>query len=269
MSMMKNRLIRYLTSLGLTVNTNTKARGHQGFWLKNRIDISKYTPSERIIPTILHEFAHYVHSKIETNIAKTGGSLETIFQCEPNLIFDELWTITNFVDENSKFEKLNYLKSEIKEKILAEDRIIKEKYPKFLRSKKFREFDKYIKNSKAKHLLKYDRVRFYSWFIFSPQIISIKNLEKDFPEIPKEFAAYIRLKSLQRKQKRIANKKNKLKKYYEKPTELFARFVEGLALDELKTKELAPKTYKIFLNLLETDNYKELKIALDIVHDNI
>ena len=37
----KKELIKYFQSLGLTVHTTTKARGHQGFFLKNRIDISK------------------------------------------------------------------------------------------------------------------------------------------------------------------------------------------------------------------------------------
>ena len=33
-----NQLIKYLESLGLRVNTTTKARGHLGFFMKNRID---------------------------------------------------------------------------------------------------------------------------------------------------------------------------------------------------------------------------------------
>lgn len=39
--MKAEELIRYFKSLGLTVHTGTKARGHQGFFLNNRIDISK------------------------------------------------------------------------------------------------------------------------------------------------------------------------------------------------------------------------------------
>ena len=54
----KKELIKYFKSLGLTVHTTTKARGHQGFFLKNRIDISKNIPENRVVPTLLHEFAH-------------------------------------------------------------------------------------------------------------------------------------------------------------------------------------------------------------------
>ena len=51
-----NELIKYLKSLGIDVHTSTKARGHQGFFLKNRIDISKNIPRHRIVPTLIHEF---------------------------------------------------------------------------------------------------------------------------------------------------------------------------------------------------------------------
>ena len=74
----KKELIQYYKSLGLTVHMTTKARGHQGFFLKNRIDISKNTPENRIIPTLLHEFAHYIHSKIEPDMNKTGGTLSML-----------------------------------------------------------------------------------------------------------------------------------------------------------------------------------------------
>ena len=47
--MNEKELIKYLKSLGLEVHTSTKARGHQGFYLKNRIDISKNISPEKII----------------------------------------------------------------------------------------------------------------------------------------------------------------------------------------------------------------------------
>ncbi|MEI8129547.1 MAG: hypothetical protein WCG95_08035, partial [bacterium] len=67
------KLIKYFKSLGIEVYTNTKARGHQGFFLKNRIDISTNTRKERVIPTLLHEFAHFIHNKLEPDMIKTGG----------------------------------------------------------------------------------------------------------------------------------------------------------------------------------------------------
>ena len=253
------KLIEYLRKIGLEVHTKTCARGHQGFYMKNRIDISKNLSDEKIIPTLLHEFTHYIHSRIEPFMEKTGGSIEVIFDDNnPNFYIKELQKITNFVDSNSKFEKLNLHKNEVKQKIKEHENIIKMKYPKFQRSQKFKEFDKYIKNSKAKYLLKYDRIKLIESKGKS-ELLTIDNLEKDFCDMPKEFASYIRLKSFQKKQSRISAKINRLSKYYSKPTELFARFVEGLYLDKDKVKELAPNSYKRFYELLNAGYYRELR----------
>ena len=43
-----DELIEYMESLGLEIHTTTKARGHLGFFLDGRIDISKSTPQERL-----------------------------------------------------------------------------------------------------------------------------------------------------------------------------------------------------------------------------
>jgi len=254
-------LINYFKSIGLEVHTTTKARGHQGFYLKNRIDISKNIPQDRIVPTLLHEFAHYVHSRIEPFMEKNGGTLEKVFDTDSATLFEsELLEVTHFVDKNSKCEKLFTHKEIIKSKIKDYEKIIKNRYPKFLRSKKFKEFDKYIKKSNAKYLLKYDRVKLVTrgWFNKNVQILSIDNLEKDFCDMPAEFVAYIRLKSCQKKQSRISAKINRLNKYYSKPTELFARFIEGIYLDRDNIKRIAPNTYKRFCELLNMGYYPYL-----------
>lgn len=253
-------LIRYFRSIGLEVHTSTKARGNQGFYIKNRIDISKNIASERIIPTLIHEFAHYIHSLIEPFMERTGGSIEVIFDDDTIKFYqDELFEVTKYVDKNSKCEKLLTHKSIIKDKISDYEQIIKEKYPNFQRSKKFPEFNKYIKSSNAKYLLKYDRVKLISrGFSKRVDIYSIDNLEKDFTDMPKEFCAYIRLRSCQKKQSRISAKINKMNKYYSKPTELFARFVEGLYIDEEQIKTIAPNCHKRFYELLDSGYYKEL-----------
>ena len=75
-------LIKYFRSIGLEVYTTTKARGHQGFYMKRRIDISKNIPQDRVIPTLLHEFAHYVHSRIEPFIERNSGTLEVLFNTD-------------------------------------------------------------------------------------------------------------------------------------------------------------------------------------------
>ena len=332
---MKKQLIKYFKSLGIEVYTNTKARGHQGFFLKNRIDISKNTKEERIIPTLLHEFAHFIHAKIEPDMPKNGGDLVVLFDLEtPHLqplphkgrgeqslqgslfsnlfnkkhseqpssiaeqreplrdeasdpvgaaarvrvgaqrsgegltnqtIKKELLAVTNFVDSNSHHAKLLEHKNQIKKRIKFLEAQIKQDYPNFMRSKKFKEFDKYIKKSKAKYLLKYDRVKLISPFLRHVEVFSIDNLERDFPDMQPAFCTYIRLKSAQKKQARISAKINKLNKYYEKPAELFARLVEGLFINPQHTQELAPFVTKRFYELLAQNYYFELKEVLNML----
>ena len=260
MGLREKELIKYFKSLGIEVHTSTKARGHQGFYMKNRIDISKNIPECRIIPTLLHEFAHYIHSKLEPQMLRTGGSLEVLFDSKNTEIYkEELFEITLFVDKNSKYEKLEHHKKIVKDKILEQEKIIKKTYPKFQRSKKFKEFDRYIKKSNAKYLLKYDRVKLITGMFFKKtEIYSIENIEKDFYDMPEAFVAYIRLNSWRKKQSRISAKINRLKKYYQKPTELFARLVEGLYLNPQRIQIIAPHTYKRFYELLNSGYYKEL-----------
>ena len=261
----KKELINYFKSLGLTVHTSTKARGHQGFFLKNRIDISKNIPENRIIPTLLHEFAHYIHAKIEPDMNRTGGTLTMLFKEDNPIFMDELIKVTNFVDQNSLCVRLYEHKDRVKSKIKEYENIIKMYYPKFLRSKKFKEFDKYIKKSNARYLLKYDRVKLIQGGFFRKTIklYTIDNLEKDFTDMPKAFAAYIRLKSFQKKQSRISARINKYKKYYERPTELFARLIEGLYLDKEWTEAIAPNVTEKFYELLKKGYYYELSVVLD------
>lgn len=257
-------IVEFIRQQGLIVNTKTKARGHQGFFVNGRIDVSKNIPEERIIPTLLHEFSHYIHSKLESSIAKTGGSLNVLFKTDNDCseIFKELVNVTHFVDENSLHKKLSYHKEQVKKKIKQLDIEIKKEYPKFQRSKNFKELEKLVKKTNARYLLKYDRVKIKGWFFKSPKIISIDSIEDDFPELKPSVIAFIRLKSYQKKQTRISQRINKLNKYYERPTELFARFVEGLYIDEEKIKELAPLTYDRFYELLDKNYYNELKILL-------
>ena len=143
--------------------------------------------------------------------------------------------------------------------IKEQENIIKRDYPKFMRSKRFKEFEKYIKKSDAKYLLKYDRIKLIRGFWRKDsRIYTIDTIENDFPDMPEAFAAYIRLKSYQKKQARISAKINKSKKYYARPTELFARFVEGLYLDKEYAKKLAPTSAQIFNELLDKGYYKDL-----------
>ncbi|HNW25935.1 MAG TPA: hypothetical protein PKI94_04000 [Candidatus Gastranaerophilaceae bacterium] len=271
---MKRELIKYFKSLGIEVKTTTKARGHQGFFRQNRIDISKNVKDERIIPTLLHEFAHYIHAKIEPNMPKTGGGVNILFNLSPvhpftcSALQNELLHVTRFVDENSHLHKLYEHREQIKAKIKVQENIVKTAYPDFMRSKKFKDFDKYIKKSKAKYLLRYDRVKFVSPFLRRVEIFSVDKLEQDFPDMPAHFCAYIRMKSLQKKQARNSRRINYYNKYYSKPSELFARFVEGLYIDGARVRALAPNTTQRFFELLEAGYYFELKNVLEMLQQN-
>ena len=78
----KKKFIDYLRNLGLEVPLNTKARGHSGFCTDKRIDISKDLPENEVISVLLHEFAHFIHLRLEPEIIRTGGTLEKLFDTE-------------------------------------------------------------------------------------------------------------------------------------------------------------------------------------------
>ena len=260
-------IINYCKECGIEVHTSTKARGHQGVFLHDnkelkRIDISKKIPPERFCPVIAHEFTHYFHQTLDKNFE----SLQEIFGVKEEVLIPELETVTAFITD----DKANNIADEELTRILQEikslEAIIKQEYPNFKRSQKFKEFEKYIKHSDAKYFLRYDNVKMVKLTGFV--IYSFENIEKDFPDMPKTFIAYIKLKRLQRYQRRLSKQANRLKKYYAKPTELFARFVEGLVIAPEEVKTIAPESYSAFLERLEYKTFKPLKGLLDLIYDS-
>lgn len=265
----KRNLIEFLRSLNIEVKTNTKARGNQGLYQKNRIDISKGLKDDKAIEVLIHEFAHHIHYKIDKDFIKNGGSIQTLFNTNDiTQIKEELINVTKLIDKNSRLKIFIDAKEETSKTIKSMQYAIKRDYPDFLRSKKFTEFEKYIKNSEAKYLVKYDAIRIVQGFFFKKdRVLSVKNLENDFPEMPKAFQIYIRLCSMQRKQSKLTRRINKLNKYYEKPTELFARFVQGYFLTPETISTIAPVTVKRFKELMTQGYYKELKDLFEIFGD--
>ena len=69
-------------------------------------------------------------------------------------------------DEHKYKELIDEVDMLIRQNIMSENESVKE-------------FDKYIKKSKAKYLLKYDRVKFISPFLRREEVFSIDSLEKD------------------------------------------------------------------------------------------
>ncbi len=257
----KRNIIDFLKSVGIEVKTNTKARGNQGIYLKNRIDISRSLKDDRAIEVLVHEFAHHINYKIDKNFAKTNGSIENLFNTSDiKIIKKELVDVTNLIDKNSRLTTFIDAKENVSKTIKSMQYAIKCDYPDFLRSKKFNEFERYIKNSDAKYLVKYDAIRIVKGFFFKKEkILTVKNLEKDFPDMPRAFQIYIKLCSLMRKQSKLTRRINKLNKYYNKPTELFARFVQGYFTHPETISTVAPNTCDRFLELLNSGYYKELK----------
>ena len=262
----KRNVIEFLRSLDIEVKTNTKARGNSGLYQKNRIDIARGLDEEKVIGVLVHEFAHHIHYKIDKDFMNKGGSLANIFNTSDiSELQQELINVTNLIDTNSRLKIFLNAKTETTNTIKSMQNSIKNDYPSFLRSKKFKEFEQYVKNSDAKYLVKYDAIRLSQGFFFKKErILTVKNLENEFPEMPKAFQTYIKLCSMQRKQSRITRRINKLNKYYTKPTELFARFVQGYFSNPETVSTVAPKTTKRFLALLESGYYKELKDFFEI-----
>ncbi len=262
----KRNVIEFLRNCGIEVKTNTKARGNQGLYQKNRIDLSRNIKDDKAIAVLVHEFAHHIHSKIDKDFIKNSGTLEKLFDTKDiENIKSELINVTRLTDKNSRLTVFLDAKEETAKTIKSMQSAIKREYPDFLRSKKFPEFERYIKNSEAKYLVKYDAIRIMKGFFFKKEhILTVKNLENDFPDMPKAFQIYIRLCSMQRKQSKLARRINKLTKYYEKPTELFARYVSGYFMTPETIETVAPATTNRFLELLDKGYYKELKDLFDI-----
>ncbi len=269
MASLKQKLLKFLKDEGVDIRTDTKARGNLGLFSQNRIDIHRKLPDEKFIEVLLHEYAHLVHKNIESDMTITGGNLCMLFKTtDIERIKEELAQVTALVDENALLQKFDSKKYAYRIKIKSYENIIKSEYPDFLKSKPFTPFEKYIKKSEARFLLKYDRVRIVTRFLRREKYYSIETIEKDFPTIPKSFALYIRICSLTRKCRSLQKRKNKLKKYYERPAELFARFVQGLYLKEDKIRAAAPLSYAVFYNLLEEGYYGSLNKVIAFLRED-
>ncbi|MCR5265985.1 MAG: hypothetical protein K6E29_05265 [Cyanobacteria bacterium RUI128] len=258
-TLIKNELIRYISSLGLTVKTVTKARGNKGFFKEGRIDVSKNLDDVSAVKVLVHEFAHYVNYKLDNKLK----SLETVLGRDDEQIRAELLEVTKFVDDNAHCRVLNAEREKLKLKIKNLTETIKDTYPKFSLSEDFREFKRYSRWSDLRYLEKYDRVKVHTLFSF--KTYSLSNVRKDFPDIPDVFVDYLNLKSEQRKRAKISRRITRLGKYYSEPCELFARFVEGLYVDTDRVKKLAPNAYNCFMENYQKNNYPGMREMFSIL----
>lgn len=249
----RNRILRlkeYFESLGIEINIGkNKARGNKGFFrgTKNgnyRIDISKNIDEKEILYVLLHEFAHFVHFKYD----KTLSSLDFAFNNMTDTMNEELVNVTvkkiPKTEAKALFDKKDKLTSEIKEMTKQ----IKQTYPDFKLSSPYKKFERHF-SLPVKYLLKYDRIN------FNNTIYSVENLSKDFYELSHEENLYVKIKSKQRMIGRINGRISKLNRYYNNPTELFARFVELFYFDKNSAERIAPNACKYF----KEETIKEFK----------
>ena len=228
----RNRILRlkeYFESLGIEVNIGkNKARGNKGFFRGTnngayRIDISKNIGEEETLSVLLHEFAHFVHFKYD----KTLSSLDFAFDNISDMMNEELVNVTvkkiPKTEAKVLFDKKDKLTSEIKEMTKQ----IKQTYPDFKLSAPYKKFERHF-SLPVKYLLKY---------------------------------LYVKIKSKQRMIGRINARISKLNRYYNNPTELFARFIELFYSDKNSAELIAPNVCKLF-NFSNIKEFKRLETIL-------
>lgn len=248
----RNRIIRlkeYIESFGIEVNIGkNKARGNKGFFRGTksglyRIDVAKKLDDNEIISVLLHEFAHFVHFIYD----KTLSSLDFAFENFNEEIQEELVNITVKKIPKSEAKALFDKKDELVLDVKNMANIIKKNYPDFRLSAPFKKFENKF-NLTLKYLLKYDRVN------FNNTIYSVENIDKDFYELSNEECLYIKIRAKQRMIRKINNRISRLNRYYNSPTELFARFIELFYTNKEETRKLAPLSIKAFKNIKEFNN---------------
>ena len=238
----RNRILElkdYLSSLGISINVGkNKARGHKGIFMQRsdnyRIDISKNLEDEDVLPVLLHEFGHFVHYSYDKKLS----SLNFAFDELSDEIKEELIKVT--VEEIPKdfAQSLYAQKDYLQEQIRLLTKQIKQYYPNFKITDKNDSIEKNL-SLPLKYLTKYDKIKYLN------KIYSIDKLDTDY-NIKEPEKLYIKIKSAQRKIKRINSRISRLNKYYNTPSELFARFISSYYTKPELTHKIAPKSCEIF-----------------------
>ena len=255
MACKRNRIIalkKYIESLGAEVNiAKNKARGNNGrFIYKNnnsKIEVSKKLSEDEILSSLTHEFAHFVHY----NYNKKLNSLDFIFDNLTDELEEELINITVQTIPKDYAQRLFNLKDKLKNQLSEYLKTIKGIYPDFKQTTPYKAIEKRIKFP-ANYLLKYDNVKLMN------KIYSVKRLENDFSYMSECDIAYIRLKSAQRHIRNINSRINRLNKYYNNKSELFARCFDMYCNNSDKLKEFAPNVFKLLNNAISIKKVPEL-----------
>ena len=260
----RNRIVdleNYLKSCGIEVNVGkNKARGNKGYFKVKgadfRIDIAKGQSEDVILKTLAHEFAHFVHYYFD----KSLKNLDFIFDKNNEEILPELLNITVDSIPKDSIEPLFNLKNNVKQEILSLTKQLKESH-KFIEDvKSCLKIEQKINKTNLKYLLKYDKVKVVE--LFTTKIYTIEELDKTT-----DVGLYLTLKSKQRALKRINSKISRLNKYYNSPTELFARSFELYATDNDKLLKIAPNVHKEFNNAINSNKIKLLTRFIDNLYN--
>lgn len=254
-----NNIVNYLENLDITVNiAKNKAKGHKGFFVaKNgrfRIDISKEIDEDSILRVLVHEFGHYLHFIND----KSLNSLDFILNKEltDEILEEYISTTVNLIPKNT-IKPLFDLKEKLKSEVNSLKNLLES-------SKNFvsvNELEKKICKTEYKYLLRTDNVKVLD--LFRTQIYSINDLENY--NLTSECKSYIRLKSRQRALKRLNSKISKLNKYYNSPSELFARSLEMYLLNNETFRKKAVNLSTIYDNVVKNKKYIILNELIDII----
>ena len=110
-------------------------------------------------------------------------------------------------------------------------------------------------------LVKYDKVKVLNGFRI--KLLTIENVDKYFSTEDLILKQYLLLKSKQRYLKRINTRINKLNRYYNSLTELFARSIEIYFLNSSLMNLKAPKLKTIYDNVIAENMLPSLTKCLE------
>lgn len=240
-------LIEFIESVGIKVNiAKNKARGNKGFFKAQngtfRIDIAKGLDDSAILATLAHEFAHFIHY----NQDKSLKDLTFLSNKFSESMLEEMLELTVLSIPKGSispiFAEIEKLEAEIKEiKLKLLERASDVEFDSLSA-----EIEKKISNQHYKHLLKYDSVKIAT--LFSIKEISIDNINAD-----ENVKLYLRLKSKQRLLKRYKSKVVRMNRYYNKPTELWARSFEFYATQRDFFSKKCPQLASLYEQIYVTD----------------
>ena len=254
--------VEFLQSEGITVNVaKNKAWGHKGFFKAKdnsyRIDIAKGLSDYETLRVLLHEFAHYLHFKYDKNLS----NLDFIIKDLDNDILEEMIKLTVDLIPQGQAKELFNKKEALNVEIKNIANSIKTVYPDFKLSTPNKKIENVLQKKGLSLLVKYDKVKVLNGFRI--KLLTIENVDKYFSTEDLILKQYLLLKSKQRYLKRINTRINKLNRYYNSLTELFARSIEIYFLNSSLMNLKAPKLKTIYDNVIAENMLPSLTKCLE------